>query len=412
MVVLLGVVFVSNYTDNLSRSRAMLERYVALYSPEHAPSSQGLPPGPPDASDTAEVAKAGGGLHDELLDGELEDFRLSSFYSVSFDDAGGVLLVDVGHTGLYTSDNLVQIARDTAQAGFDSGTTGALLYRVEQRDGYTLVAFIDNSFVDASMRRLFAHMLLGAGVALLAIFAASFPLSTALVRPLEENDAQQRRFVSDAGHELKTPISVVGVNAEILERQIGKNKWLDNISYENQRMGALVNQLLCLSSAQNREIVRQDIDLSNLVAAGVVPFEGVAAEQGLVLACSIQNGLWVEGDPSQLAQLPPILLDNAIAYARGSQEVSLTLRAQDDAAVLEVINGAEGLDGEVLDHAFERFFRADEARSDAAGRDGSTSHYGLGLPIAKAIAESHGGSIALSRLDDAVHAIVKLPLRR
>lgn len=410
LVVLLCVVFASNYASTRNQSMAMLDRYVSLYSLDNPPGSgDGLssPPGMSEGGNVASDAGESGKLPPKPpLGDDSADFSLSSFYSVSFGDSGEVLFVDVGSTGLYSEAELVDIAASTVQRGPGSGSTGTMLYEVVRRDGYTLVAFIDNRLADNSMRTLIVDMLVGAGASLLLVLLISFPLSRALVRPLEENDARQRRFISDAGHELKTPVSVIGVNAELLSRQLGENKWLDNIQYENRRMGELVTQLLKLSRAQERNCDQQPVNLSQMIETEAAPFESMANDVGLELVCAIQDGLWVQGDAVQLAQMLSILLDNAIAYSRGGERVGLTLGSEQRIAILEVVNSAEGLDARSLDQAFERFFRADEARSDAEG------HYGLGLSIAKAIVESHRGAIALEYRDGEVHAIVRLPLKR
>lgn len=410
LVVLLCVVFASNYASTRNQSMTMLDRYVSLYSLENPPGSGDGPPSPLDMSKGRSVASGVGesGMlpPNPPLGDDSADYSLSSFYSVSFGDSGEVLFVDTGSTGLYSQAELVDIAGSMVQRGPGSGSTGTMLYEVVRRDGYTLVAFIDNRLADNSMRTLIVDMLVGAGVSLLLVLLISFPLSRALVRPLEENDARQRRFISDAGHELKTPVSVIGVNAELLSRQLGENKWLDNIQYENRRMGELVTRLLKLSRAQERNCDQQPVNLSQMVETEAAPFESMANDAGLELVCAIQDGLWVQGDAAQLAQMLSILLDNAIAYSRGGGSVGLTLGSEYRIAILEVVNSAEGLDARSLDQAFERFFRADEARSDAEG------HYGLGLSIAKAIVEGHRGTIALESRDGEVHAIVRLPLKR
>jgi signal transduction histidine kinase len=410
LVVLLCVVFASNYASTRNQSMTMLDRYVSLYSLENPPGSGDGPSSPLDMSEGRSVASGVGesGMlpPNPPLGDDSADYSLSSFYSVSFGDSGEVLFVDTGSTGLYSQAELVDIAGSMVQRGPGSGSTGTMLYEVVRRDGYTLVAFIDNRLADNSMRTLIVDMLVGAGVSLLLVLLISFPLGRALVRPLEENDARQRRFISDAGHELKTPVSVIGVNAELLSRQLGENKWLDNIQYENRRMGELVTQLLKLSRAQERNCDQQPVNLSQMVETEAAPFESMANDAGLELVCAIQDGLWVQGDAAQLAQMLSILLDNAIAYSRGGGSVGLTLGSEHRIAILEVVNSAEGLDARSLDQAFERFFRADEARSDAEG------HYGLGLSIAKAIVEGHRGTIALESRDGEVHAMVRLPLKR
>lgn len=217
---------------------------------------------------------------------------------------------------------------------------------------------------------------------------------------------RQKQFVSDAGHELKTPVAVVNANLELLSREIGENQWLSNIQYENERMSALIIQLLELSKAENFTPQMELLDLSRLVCGETLPFETVAYENGLLLNSSIAEGIRAEGNSIQLKQLVSILLDNAVRHSSSGEEVQILLKKEKSHAVLSVVNSGEEIPPEQQKHLFERFYRTDTART---GEDG---HYGLGLAIARAIAESNKGSIAVRCHDGKVEFIVKLPVKK
>ena len=215
---------------------------------------------------------------------------------------------------------------------------------------------------------------------------------------------KQKQFISDAGHELKTPVAVIGANVEMLSREIGKNEWLANIRYENERMGFLVKQLLDLSRAENREALMERVDLSRTVTGETLAFESLAFDHGKTIQSDIEEGICISGNQEQLAQLTSILLDNALRHSKGN-EICISLKLHGHAAVLDVINEGDEIPPEKLEHLFDRFYRIDEARNSEG------QHYGLGLSIAKAVTEKHRGSIIVSCRDGKVRFEVSLPVK-
>ena len=234
-------------------------------------------------------------------------------------------------------------------------------------------------------------------------FFLSGYLAKRIVNPLEESYQKQKQFISDAGHELKTPISVVSANAELLSREIGDSQWLQNILYENERMGMLVGQLLDLARTENVTAQMEHVDLSHLVDGEVLPFESVAFEKGLVLNSHIENDIGVIGNSTQLKQIVSILIDNAIRHSKGGGEVKLTLTKERSFAKLSVINRGDEIPEGQRNQIFERFYRIDTVRN------GEDKHYGLGLAIAKAITTAHKGRIEVHCFNGFVEFNVQIP---
>ena len=261
-----------------------------------------------------------------------------------------------------------------------------MTYLVEERDAYTLVAMIDGTLTARNQATLIRQMLMVGLPALAILVGISIIIARRIVRPLEENDRRQKQFVSDSGHELKTPVAVIAANSELLRRQIGENEWLDNIDYENERMGELVRQLLTLSRAETGGLPQERLNFSLLVSGETLPFESLAYEKGRRIEAQIESDLTVVGNANQLRQVVSILLDNALSHGCGDT-VELTLRREKRLAVLAVVNEAAAVDSDKLAQVFDRFYRTDEARGDA------DAHYGLGLSIAKAAVTAHGGEI-------------------
>ena len=399
----LGVIYVSSRLSADAKNEQMLRRFAGREKEELTVVPDGTDPGgrPPEGEPPDGEFPDGTPGRDRRGEPDDELFGASTFYSVEFDSSGEVASVDSGRNDRIDENELVAAAREAAASRKETGRTGRFLFIVERRGDGTFVAFIDSSVTDDSLTTLLKYELIVGGAALVMIFFLSLFLSSRIIKPLEENDKRQKQFVSDAGHELKTPISVISANTEILSRQ-GDNEWLSNIRYETERMGSLVRDLLRLSRAENAERVSEKVDLSRLVEGEELPFETVAFERGATIEADIKDGVTVNGDEGQLKQLTAILLDNAIRHGTGGK-IALSLGADHRSAILRVTNDGEEIPKEVRDRLFERFYRRDEARGD-------DDSFGLGLAIAKAIAEAHRGSIGVGCRDGKVEFTVTLPL--
>ena len=394
-VITLTVILFASFREVRQKNLDMLERYVEMYSPDQDPGNQVKPaPGPGDGPER----------RDPPID-ERPDYQLSTFYTVAFEEEGTVLAVDNAGKGIYSEEELIRTAKQLVDDNRQSGRTDNLTYAVAQKDGYTLVAFMDNTVSEGGLKTLMHNVLIVGSAALVLLFFISLYLSRQIIRPLEENDRQQKQFISDASHELKTPVAVISANAEMLSREIGGNEWLSNIQYENERMGGLVKQLLDLSRAENTEVPMEQVDFSRIVTGEALAFESLAFDQGKALQSDIEEGVLLTGNPSQLTQLVSILLDNAIRHSTGS-EIGLSLKAQGHTAVLSVINEGDAIPDEKQKQLFDRFYRIDEARSNEG------QHYGLGLSIAKAVVEKHSGSIHVSCQDGKVRFTAAIPIKK
>ena len=273
------------------------------------------------------------------------------------------------------------------------------------------IAFTDSSLEQATLLSLVRTSLLIGLAAVAVLLLCCYLLAGWITAPVERVWQEQRRFLSDASHELKTPLTVVLSSAELLSEHTGQDDeaahYVDNIRSESRRMRALVEDMLTLSRAENG-LPRTDfvsVDLSDLVAETALLFEPVAYEADRQLHYDIQEGLTLSGNADRLRQLVGILVDNALKYAPAGTAVRLTLRRQDRQAELMVENLGDPIPPEHLPHLFERFYRADTSRSDHGS-------FGLGLSIAQAIAQAHGGTIRAESDTRSTRFTVILPLSR
>lgn len=394
----LAVIYTSSYFEVSNSNYEMLKRHAQMYIlPSHVNGGRfddfalgGMEPF---------HGNEPGGKHFE----NTPSFRLSTFYSVAIAENGQVLAIDRGDREVYDAATLERYAKDILESQKNKGKKRSLVYLVEPKDGYTLIAFMDNTVMHESMTTLFHYTLVFGSVALAALFFLAVYLAKRIVDPLEKSYSKQKQFISDAGHELKTPISVVSANAELLSRETGDNQWLSNIQYENERMGILVAQLLELARTENVTPQMEHIDFSRLVAGEALPFESVAFESGLTLSSSITGNIRVVGNSAQLKQVVSILLDNAIRYSKESGSIYLNVTKAHGFAVLAVINKGDEIPKQQRQLIFERFYRADTVRNS------EDHHYGLGLAIAKAITASHKGHIDVLCHNGLVEFRVQIP---
>lgn len=330
-------------------------------------------------------------------------------------DSDGEILKTVGQNAEISQQVLEQAVQQALEANTREGTISSLDLRFLRQDmsSGVKIAFADRSHERDSIRSLlFSALLVGAG-GLFAFFLISLYLARWALRPVERAWEQQRQFVADASHELKTPLTVILANIGILlshrestiEQQL---KWVEYTGTEATRMKQLVDDLLFLAKSDARRMPppQTPVDLSNIAWSSLLPYESVAFEQGVTLNSSIAPNLFILGDSGRLQQLIVILLDNACKYAGEHGVVTLTLEQLQSKARLTVNNTGALIPTDQLEQIFERFYRLDQSRAR------KTEGYGLGLSIAKTIVEAHGGKIsAVSSAGAGTSFIVTLPLQ-
>ena len=381
--VTLSVILLASFREIRQKNLDMLERYVEDYS-----------------IDNKEKDRKNKDLELEKNPNKNSDYQLSTFYSVAISNNGSVLAVDNGNKELYNNDKLTQIAKRILDEKKLSGITSNLSYVVKDKNGYTLVAFMDNTVSEAGLRTMLRYVLIVGFTSIIGMFLLSLPLSKRIIKPLEENDRKQKQFISDASHELKTPVAIIGTNTELLSREIGNNEWLENIKYENERMGILIKQLLDLSHAEDVIASMENINFSRIILGEILAFESFAFEKEKEFIIDIDEDVYLIGNQIQLKQLVSIILDNAIRHSSG-KNININLKRKNNNIELNFINDSYEIPQEKLNHIFDRFYRVDEVRNS------EDLHYGIGLSIAKAIVKKHGGNIEVLTKNRKFKLIIK-----
>ena len=276
--------------------------------------------------------------------------------------------------------------------------------------GYKNIAFVDMSMEQATLQKMMYSYLQIALAALLLLLGVSVVLSRWATRPVEKAWRQQRQFLSDASHELKTPLTVILSNAEMLQSAPLADKparWADNIRSEAGRMKSLVEEMLTLARADNmvRTAVMAEVSLTDVAGDCALAFEPVAFEAGKPLTYDIAPDITVEGDAVKLRQLIGVLLDNSIKYGAAGGTITLSVQKTGSSARLTVANPGEPIPAQQLSRLFERFYRADASRGEQSG-------FGLGLPIASTIAAEHKGTLKAESDAVSTRFIFTMPVKK
>ena len=291
----------------------------------------------------------------------------------------------------YTQEDYIEYANEAVNSRNERGEIGNYAYMIQLKSYGKIIVFLDISQYHRTDATLFFTTLFMGIIAIILFTLVSFGLSFWLVKPVKENFERQKRFISDASHELKTPLAVISANTDVLESEIGENKWLMYIRSESQRMSELVNELLTLARLDDKSsqaLHFAETDLSQLVLQTALPFESVLFEMGKIYSVEVQPDIKAKVDESSIKHVLTILIDNAVKYSKENGEITVKLYMHSGRKIIEVYNTGDGVPKEKIGKIFERFYREDEARNRKTGG------YGLGLAIAKSSAEAHGGKMS------------------
>ena len=331
----------------------------------------------------------------------------SRYFTVFLSESGSVISVNTGKIAAVDTSTAIDYAVEAVASGAARGFADDYRFTVYASGEETHVVFLDCGRELGSFRSFLATSAAVSAAGLLAVTLLLIFFSGRIVKPFSENYEKQRRFITDAGHELKTPMTIIGADADLLEMECGENQWLTDIRSQARRLTDLTNDLIYLSRMDEEQPRLQCIEfpLSDVAEEMALSFQGLARSQGKDLDLHIQPLLSCTGDEKAIRQLLSILLDNALKYSPAGGRLELRLEKQGRGVVLAVSNtAAEPVDREKLPHLFDRFYRSDQSRSSQTGG------YGLGLSIARSIVLAHKGRIRAESPDGrSLSVIVTLP---
>ena len=324
-----------------------------------------------------------------------EPMQISSYVIVELDDDGNITNTTENNVSI-DADDLEECVKLARQSNSISGQIGdyRLMYVKHDFMEVHKIVFASNNMVFANLRNT---VLVSVGLffgSMVIIFLISLWLSGLAVKPVKKAWEQQKQFVADASHELKTPLTIILANNNIMmshpqSRVTDERQWLESTEEEAQHMKQLIDQMLFLakSDAGNTQVQLSEVNLSEIVEGSALNFEPVAFEREVLIDTDIRPDILMQGNQLQLNQLAHILIDNAVKYAEDNSTVTIALHKHGDGTEFTVNNKGSVISKEEMEHIFDRFYRAEKSRT--------TKGYGLGLAIAQRIVEDMNGKITV-----------------
>lgn len=328
------------------------------------------------------------------------------FFSLLFDQDGNLIKKDLAHIAAITDDDIAEYISVALKHGEGYGYYSDYKYRVILQDNREyMVVFLDCYQEIHAIRVLalcsFAAMVICIGLVYILVVI----FSKRAIDPVVRSQKQQKQFITDASHELKTPITVIATSLKVLEMEVGKQKWIDKARSQTEKLRELVNSLVTLSRMDEEDspLKFEHFSISDALLETVDSFTDYAESNGHALKVTITPDLDFYGDEYAIRQLASILLDNAVKYAAAGSDITFSLVKNKKHLLLKTSNTCQNLDEDSLRHLFDRFYRPDQSRSHETGG------FGIGLSIARSIAEGHKGTIhACCPVKDQIEFTVKL----
>lgn len=319
------------------------------------------------------------------------------YFSVLFDENGDILITNTGMISAVSPSRAESYASKVINSGKTKGFIGDYRYSVLRYndDGSVLVVFVDCGLSLSNFRNFLAVSVTISAVCLLIISIAVFLISGKAVKPVAESYEKQKRFITDAGHEIKTPLAIINADSDVLMTEVGEeNEWLTDIKKQTERLTELTNELVLLTKMEegSSSLVFEKINLSSLVEDQADSFKVLADAGKKDLETDITNDIHINGDKKTIYELLSILLDNAVKYCPEGKKIYVRCYKDDRYARLEVSNDtSDDISEANLKNLFDRFYRTDSSRNSETGG------HGIGLSIAKAIVEAHKGKISAKK---------------
>lgn len=349
-------------------------------------------------------------LHDMKKEKEEHEKQLR-YFTVLLDAQDEIKKTDTSMINEADKIQPKKMVLEVLEHGKTSGYYQNYKYSVTRYEDGKRIIFLYCQSELAMVKEMFLISIGVSALMLLLMFLLVVGLSKKAITPLLESSEKQKRFITDAGHEIKTPLGIISANADVLELMHGKNEWTNSIHNQVERLDVLVKNLLLLSKTQEMEHrdFFEEFNLSQVIEDGAKSFCPVAKAKEILYELDIESNLMFYADKAQIEQLLSILVDNAMKYVTDGGEIKVILHKNKHKkqVYLEVYNTTQRIETKELNHLFERFYRSDLSRSRQSGG------YGIGLSIAKSIVELHKGTIiAKSKDQTSISFCATFPITR
>ena len=328
---------------------------------------------------------------------EIEDFKIKPEMNID----GLYRIIIQNSTIVHSSGNLGTVETSILSNAIlkknnEKGIINDYIYEVKRINKNTIViSLLENAKAISHIKVMIIFSIIMSVFAIAVIFVIAKKLSIIIVKPVEETFEKQKQFISDASHELKTPLAVIEANTDVLQDKVGESKWINYIQTEIESMNKLINELLLLAKIENVDNVKEyvQLDVSKEVEIIISMFESIAYEKGVNIESNIEENITLNGNKQDLDHIVSTLTDNAIKHTESGNKVIVDLKKDKNEIILEIKNMGEPIPEEEREKIFERFYRIDKSRNRVEKR------YGLGLSIAKATIEKYNGKITVDCKD-------------
>ncbi len=331
------------------------------------------------------------------------------YFSVVLGEDGTVLHVDTNRIKAVDRQTAIAYAQSAVSKQNETGFENAFRYLKSYEERTVRITFLDcGRRMDSFDRFLWISILIALSGFAIVFFVICF-FAGKIVRPIAESYEKQKRFITDAGHEIKTPLTIINANIDLLEMDVGMSESLTDIRQQTMRLSSLTSDLVYLARMEeaDHKLPMIEFPLSEVVSEAALAFKAPALAQEKNFSCDIEDMLSMRGNDKAITQLVSIIMDNAMKYSPMGGDISLSLTKQNRVVNLTVVNTTtEAIARDALDHVFDRFYRTDPSRNSATGG------HGIGLSLAHAIVSAHGGKIHAWTKDGACFGITAtLPIQ-
>ncbi len=328
----------------------------------------------------------------------------SRYFTVTLTSDGSLVAEDVNQIASVTADQALEYAQGVMKGGGHSGFAQQYRFATSSlENGQTMYLFLDCSRDLGNFQSFLTASILISIVGWLLVLILVVLLSRIVIRPIVESYAKQKAFVTDASHEIKTPLAVISAANEVQEMENGETEWSRSISEQVQRLSTLTERLVMLARMdEGKGYDLQPVNLTEVVRSAAEPFEAVAQQRGKVLVQQLDADVECKGDSAAISQVVELLLDNAMRYSSEGSQVCVRVYQHGRKAELSVSNQVDQMPKGNLDKLFERFYRDDSSRSSKTGGTG------VGLSVVRSIAEAHGGSAHANAQGNVITFTVRL----
>lgn len=354
-------------------------------------------------------------MMDRMIEGEpkrnqnskLEEYKIKP--EINIDGLYSFLIKDsiiVQSSNPSNDETINEYALKISKKNKDKGIIGKYIYRVRKINKNTIsIILIENENAISDIKTMVLFSIIISIMSIVVIYSIAKKVSKIIVKPVEETFEKQKQFISDASHELKTPLAVIEANTDVLENEIGSNKWINYIQNETDSMNNLINELLLLAKMENVDNLKEckPLNLSKEVEIILSMFESMAYEKQVRIKTEISENIIMNGNKEDIEHIVSTLTDNAIKHTKAKKEVIVNLKKEKNEIILEVKNMGDPIPEGEREKIFERFYRVDKSRNREEKR------YGLGLAISKATIEKYNGKIEVSYKDNFTVFKVTIP---